>query len=328
MKRDDSKKKLIALHLTDPQLAQLHQNEQTQNLLKEISGKLDRPTEKKAASIKIKGNVIKGQDGHTPVLGVDYFTEKDKQQMIEDSTPVLGVDYFTADDLSYITKVVKPRFGVDYFTEGEIRKIKRELKPIPGVDFEIPKPSRSPVFGIDYFTEQYKQKLIKDIIKNIPQQKNISPTIINNNSVADESADSIIKKINSKPKSIDFSVIKNIPYDMLHGISPKRDGAISRGGATLLSQLTDAVITSPTNGQYLVYDSTLAKWKNGAGSGGGLTELTATGTVDGANTAFTFVSEPTYIVSDGVWYKKNKGWTWSVSTATMTIPPNDAIWGF
>lgn len=66
---------------------------------------------------------------------------------------------------------------------------------------------------------------------------------------------------------------------------------------------------------------------SGSSSGGGFTELPATGTVDGNNTSFTFTQKPTYIVSDHAWYKENKGWTWAGSTATMTIPPNDDIYG-
>lgn len=60
----------------------------------------------------------------------------------------------------------------------------------------------------------------------------------------------------------------------------------------------------------------------------GFTLLPATGDVNGSNVTFTFTEEPTYIISDGAWYRVNKGWTWSVLTATMTIPPNDDIYGF
>ena len=50
----------------------------------------------------------------------------------------------------------------------------------------------------------------------------------------------------------------------------------SIGSSIYLSQLADVQLTSPTNGQVLVYDSTLGKWKNGAGGGGsGVTSLSA-----------------------------------------------------
>lgn len=42
----------------------------------------------------------------------------------------------------------------------------------------------------------------------------------------------------------------------------------SIGSSISLSQLADVSISTPTDGQALVYDSTLGKWKNGAGGGG------------------------------------------------------------
>lgn len=69
-------------------------------------------------------------------------------------------------------------------------------------------------------------------------------------------------------------------------------------------------------------------------AGGGVTELTATGTVNGINTQFTFIQQPSYIVADGAWYKAqdnngNTQWSWNAGTltATMTIPPTSAIFG-
>ena len=62
--------------------------------------------------------------------------------------------------------------------------------------------------------------------------------------------------------------------------------------------------------------------------GGGFTNLTATGNVDGDNVTFTFTQKPTYIISDGVWYIENSGWTWLTLTATLGSPPQTGIWGF
>ena len=64
--------------------------------------------------------------------------------------------------------------------------------------------------------------------------------------------------------------------------------------------------------------------------GTGFTALPATGTVNSVNAEFTFSEKPDYIISDGVWYRENKGWTWNAGLlkATMTIPPNDDIYGF
>jgi hypothetical protein len=69
-------------------------------------------------------------------------------------------------------------------------------------------------------------------------------------------------------------------------------------------------------------------------AGGGVVELTATGTVDGSNQVFTFVEKPSYIVSDHAWYKETNStgttnWSWNAGTmeATMTIPPTEDLFG-
>ena len=46
------------------------------------------------------------------------------------------------------------------------------------------------------------------------------------------------------------------------------------GGASAMSDLTDVAITSPSEGETLVYDSTSEKWVNGTGSAPALDDLT------------------------------------------------------
>lgn len=67
-------------------------------------------------------------------------------------------------------------------------------------------------------------------------------------------------------------------------------------------------------------------------SGGGFTELTATGSVNSSNTTFTFTQVPTYIVADGIMMKKlddngNTQWSNVGTTITMVNPPSFAIFG-
>lgn len=68
--------------------------------------------------------------------------------------------------------------------------------------------------------------------------------------------------------------------------------------------------------------------------GGGLTEISFTGSVDGSNTSFTVASQPTYVVSDGVWFKatdsnSNVQWSYAGGTITLNIPPPlNSIYGF
>lgn len=72
------------------------------------------------------------------------------------------------------------------------------------------------------------------------------------------------------------------------------------------------------------------------GGGGGFTKLTATGTRNGSNTVFTFTTatQPSFIVSDGVWLTNiddngSTQWTWNsgAMTATMVVPPNVSLFG-
>ena len=76
-----------------------------------------------------------------------------------------------------------------------------------------------------------------------------------------------------------------------------------------------------------------------AGGGGGFTLLTATGNIDGSNTAFTFAQLPTYIISDHAWYTATNvgptgsptiNWSWNAGTltATMQVAPTEDIFGF
>lgn len=103
----------------------------------------------------------------------------------------------------------------------------------------------------------------------------------------------------------------------------KRDenSAVVLGGITDDSnQYIKMLRVNPITGRLLV-----------SSTGGSFTELTATGTVNGINTVFTFAQTPTYIVSDHAWYKSTNSsgstnWT-GTTTVTMVIPPTEDIFG-
>jgi hypothetical protein len=250
MSNDNIKKKL-ALHVVDPDLARLQQGIETTELLKELINKVaeNKPEGRKAASIKIKGNVIKGEPGKTPVVGVDYFTEQDKKEIIEAATPIKGEDYFTESDIEDIVERTKPVFGVDYFTDREIAVIKRELKPVPGEDFPLPNDGYSPQKGVDYFTAAEKKEFIKEISKKIPPaekvnydkiisavSKEIPAPVFPESIVKEEPIESIVARLNKLKGVLDMSVMRSLPYDVLHG---NGKGHI-RGGTDHFVQLLDA----------------------------------------------------------------------------------------
>lgn len=105
------------------------------------------------------------------------------------------------------------------------------------------------------------------------------------------------------------------------------------GSGTALT-VTDGVTTVTNVG---TIDFTGAAVSNGGGGTanvliGGFTELPKlSGSVNGVNVTFTFSQTPSYIVSDGAWYKKldsNGNAQWSgTTTVTMVIPPTTSIFG-
>lgn len=102
-----------------------------------------------------------------------------------------------------------------------------------------------------------------------------------------------------------------------------RNGTISLGQDIRILNFTGAGATVTRSGEGIVTVDIPT-----GGGGSGFTLLPATGTINGSNVTFTFTQKPAYIVSDGVWYRENVGWTWSGLTATMIVSPNDDIWGF
>ena len=76
-----------------------------------------------------------------------------------------------------------------------------------------------------------------------------------------------------------------------------------------------------------MYDRKKFGGKGGRG-GGGMTEMTTSSAVNGTNADFIFATKPNFIVSDGIWYRENGGWTWSAPTATLAIPPIYSLFAF
>lgn len=68
---------------------------------------------------------MKGEPGHTPIKGKDYFTENEVNQWLRAITPVKGVHYFTDSEIQSILDVLTPKKGIHYF-DG------KDGKGIPG----------------------------------------------------------------------------------------------------------------------------------------------------------------------------------------------------
>lgn len=60
-------------------------------------------------------------------------------------------------------------------------------------------------------------------------------------------------------------------------------------------------------------------------SSGSLTVTIPTGDVDGSNVSFTVVSQPAFVISDGITYFDGAGYSYGALSITMDIPPSNSI---
>ena len=214
-----------------------------------------------------------------------------------------------------------------------------------------------------------EEKLIKKVIKAIPQNK-ASLKIVQESFETDPMSviDEIMKlpdnKFKLKSSQIDGldqtirAFQSQLARGYLHGggdtvkagtnitITKNTDGSKtinSTGGGTgtvISVNGLDTDNTDPTNpivkisvdGSTITGDGTPGNPLISQ-SGGGLTKIVLTGTVNGNNNIFTALSKPTWIVSDGVWYEENdyngnSQWTYIAGTITTVFYPQSAVWGF
>lgn len=77
----------------------------------------------------------KGDDGYTPIKGVDYFTDAELEEIKKTIRPIKGVDYSDGKDGENGINGSTPVKGIDYLTDQEVKAIKEELRPVKGVDY-------------------------------------------------------------------------------------------------------------------------------------------------------------------------------------------------
>ena len=122
-------KKLIkkAKNELDPEGAEREEKKESSDKISSISKGTERMTQFL--------DVLKGDDGYTPVKGVDYWTEEELAQIKEEIRPILGKDYLTGDDVHELLEAVTPRKGEHYFTQEEIEEFIQKVTPIKGIHY-------------------------------------------------------------------------------------------------------------------------------------------------------------------------------------------------
>jgi len=138
----------LKLFLSQKELAtfieQSTANEKLQELIKVLTKVVEDNQKNSFEGIEmVKGE--KGEDGepgtpgHTPIVGVDFFTDEEKEafktELINLVLPEKGVDYFTQEDIDFILEAATPVKGKDYFTKDEIKEFKELVTPKKNLDY-------------------------------------------------------------------------------------------------------------------------------------------------------------------------------------------------
>lgn len=215
-------------------------------------------------------------------------------------TPIKGKDYFTQQEIDDLVALIQSRVK-----DGD-----------PG------QPGRhgsTPARGIDYWSRTDQEAIIRDVLSRIPK---LQPPVVDHAAIADAA---VTKALSSKKLTIEH--VDGLGKT-LEGLTQflKRGGFRGGGGNVLAG--SNVTITANADGSQTISSS---------GGGSGFTALVATETPNGALTVFTFAAaavQPSYIVSDNVWMKAvtksgTVNWTWNggLKRATLSVPPQDDIWG-
>lgn len=206
--------------------------------------------------------------------------------------------------------------------------------PAPAVDLDLlarkvvalmpqPRHGRDGVDGADVNEKALEARLYGRLVAALPPPEKGEPGEPGESAVIDheELAGAVVGHIREK---------KALTVEHIGGLKEQMDSYWQRVKRQFSSGIISGGGDSVTAGTNVTITTVAGRKVISATAGTGFTALTATGTVDGSNAAFTFVSKPTYIIADGAWYVENTGWTWNSGTltATMSVPPQTNVFGF
>jgi hypothetical protein len=199
--------------------------------------------------------ILKGEDGYTPVKGVDYFTEDEINQVAD-----------------YIQSNVKPGPQGPKGDRGEMGP--DGYTPKKGVDYVDGKNGYIPVKGVDYFTPSDKAEIVSDTIKAIkipdtPKAADIVKQV--QDQLKKETKPLHLQDINGTKELIEFL---------------KLGGYRGGGGNSNITGLIQAGTNITITGSGTSIDPYIINSSGGSGSSE-IRNETPTGAVDGTNTTFT-----------------------------------------
>ena len=268
----------------------------------------------------------KGDIGHTPIKGYDYFTDEEINSIISyiQSNVKNGVN--GKNGINGINGY-SPVRGKDYWTKEDISKIRKDIeKLIPKIQKE------SPVDIQEIIKELKKQPIEAKNIEGLPDVKELShlvkflkaggfrgggDTVVAGTNVTITTNANGQKVITSSGGGGGGTSISNA------------SGTVDGANTTFTVSSTPNYILCDGSTYFENYGYTLSglavtmafapvsyvKYASGA------SVTDAGGTVDGANTTFTAASTPNYVFIDGGTYFENYGYTYSGGIITTAFVP-------
>lgn len=212
------------------------------------------------------------------------------------------------------------------FTPAQLRLLKgRPGKDAEDIDYEkitlmllgkirIPQDGKPPIKGKDYFTSKEIEEVAKEAARIVVKNPSVpSKGVIENICTLIEA------RVSKKQWRIeDIIGLEERLKDILRRAGEK---GYMHGGGDTVSAGTNITITRNLNGDKIINST-----------GGGLTKIVISGTINDTNTVFTAPTAPTYLVINGVWYESTGGaitWTGTTSlTLSTPIGTGSVIWGF
>lgn len=195
-----------------------------------------------------------------PVKGVDYFTQEDKDELVEQIQAKIDGELtdIVGEILELLPEVKTPEKGIDYFTAEDIADLVLQVQ-------SKVRNGETPVKGVDYFTSAEREALIKDVIGALPKVKPPKlPTIAE-----------ITAEVRKTP--INYDEIENAPNrdEVTKLIEFLKRGGFRGGGASLSSVV--GITYETVSGNLSANPYTISY--NGTGDVSTIAYTTSTGTI-------------------------------------------------